>query len=249
MPAQQQALTLGAICMTLHNLKIISLTLVVILIVLSAYLFFKGQNIDIDNSIDANRFNQFGGFVGGIVTSVSIFLVILTYFFSLKSSETQKIENYINAINCEINEASFNGKKGTDAYLAYDMNTNEKHIILDNLNLVITTFNSLIKTINNNKLIPKTQKNEYKNRLYLIYYTKVLWPLHDTITSNGLDFIVNKKHDDSAITLPKYADLGIQCVEYLRANGISASSDFKTNIISKLEEIRKTALNKKVLVQ
>jgi len=75
----------------------VSLLLIAILLLLFSYLFLKGQSFDINQPIDANRFDQFGGFIGGILSSVSIFILVLTYRFSLKSNEIEDIERYINA--------------------------------------------------------------------------------------------------------------------------------------------------------
>jgi len=71
--------------------------------------------------------------------------------------------------------------------------------------------------------------------LYLIFYSKVLWPLHKTIIRDGVDYI--NQHDDSKIILPKYADLGIQLIKYLMHENVAAESRFKEGVKSDLEKI------------
>jgi hypothetical protein len=223
--------------MNLRRWKILTFGVLTGLILFSLYLFLKGQYKNFHSSIDTDKFSNYGTFIGGLFGSLSIYLLLLTYFYSLQSNELTKIETFYQDLNSEINDASFDGKKGVDAYLTYSMQTKVKNVILDNLNVVVTSFATYLKYINDNKLISDADKKTYTTRLYLIYYSKVLWPLHETILENGVIFIIKEMHDDSKLILPKYADLGIKCINYLRNENIAAASEFKKEKISKLEEI------------
>ena len=72
-----------------------------------------------------------------------------------------------------------------------------------------------------------------------MYYSKVLWPLHETVIENGVAFV--KEHDDSLLILPKYCDLGIRTIDYLRKNKIAKASIFKDQTISALQKIINSA--------
>ena len=224
--------------MNLNTWKIITTVLLALLIGITIYVFLKGQHLNINSAIDTNKFNNFGGFVAGVISGISIFLVLLTYFFSLEANEIQKIEGYYQSLNNDIADAFYNDKKGVEAYLAYDMSGPIKNVIRDNVNLVLCGFETYLSLIQKNKFLPKKVKQNYLTRLHLLYYSKVLWPLHETIIKNGIDIIKNDKHDDSKIILPKYADLSIRCINHLLNNMIVQESEWKNRTIKKFEEIR-----------
>lgn len=133
--------------MHLRHWKILTFVLLTAFILASICLFLKGQPNDFNSSIDTEKFSHFGGFIGGIFASLSIYLLLITYFYSVKANEMTKIETFYQSLNSEINDASFDGKKGSDAYLAYQMNTLTKNSILDNLNVVVTSFTTYLDYI------------------------------------------------------------------------------------------------------
>lgn len=222
--------------MHLKHWKILTFILLTAFLSVSTYLFLKGQHTDLSYPIDTNKFNDYGSFIGGLFGSLSIYLLLITYFYSIQGNELTKIETFYQNLNSEINDASFEGEKGTDAYLAYDMNTQTKNVILDNLNVVVTSFATYLNYVSQNKIVSESDKKIYVTRIYLLFYSKVLWPLHETITKNGISFI-NKKHDDSLLVLPKFCDIGIKTIKYLRENEIAAASAFKDETIKKLRII------------
>ena len=165
--------------MTLRHSKILILLLLVIFTIATIIIFVSHQNFDLHATIDTYKFSHFGSFLAGILSGGSILLLILTFFFTLNSNEINRIEGYYQTLNKEIADANFNDKRGVEAYLNYEMDTKVKNLILDNLNLVVTTFEIYIDRIVKNNLISQKTKNNYTTRFYLLFYSKVLWPLRD----------------------------------------------------------------------
>ncbi|MBS3913066.1 MAG: hypothetical protein KG003_01065 [Bacteroidetes bacterium] len=182
------------------------------------------------------QLKDFGIAFSIVSSSIGILFVALTYFFNRESNERTQIEKYFTYLNSDINDASFKGQKGVDAYLLFDLKNSENNIILDNLNLVLSSFETYLNLIDNNKLVSKSFKKFSATRLHLLFYSKVLWPLNETIIKHGHDFIT-KMHDDSKITIPKFARLGIRCIQYLKENGLAQNSNFKDEIIKSLKEL------------
>jgi hypothetical protein len=149
-----------------------------------------------------------------LFSSIGILFGSLTYFFNRESNEKTQIEKYYTSLTNEINETLFDDKKGVDAYLSFKLESTVKNVFLDNLNLVLLSYEMYLKLIDENKIVSKTYKTFSKNKLHLLFYSKVLWSLHDTIIKDGQEFIKDK-HDDSKITIPKFADLSITCINYL----------------------------------
>jgi hypothetical protein len=232
--------------LSIRKLIISSTLFILFIVIITIIVFFWHQVLNTGWQIDAGKFGNFGNFIGGILSIVSAFLLIFTYYFTLESSFINKIEEYYKSINSEIGDAFFDNKKGIDAYLRYDMKTDIKNVILDNLNLVITSFEIYLSLIESNKILRTETKRMYKIKFYLLFYSKVLWPLHGTIIKNGLTFINDNIHDDSKLILPKYAEISIRCINFLRDMGVAAASDFKDDNIKKLNEIIQTKQNNNV---
>lgn len=172
-----------------------------------------------------------------ISSSIGILFVSLTYFNNRESTERTQIEKYYSYLNDDIGDALYGEKKGVDAYLAYVMSKNTpNNVILDNLNLVLSSFETYLTLIENNKFISESYKRFGKTRLHLLFYSKVLWPLHETICQNGEEFIL-RKHDDSKLTLPKFAEMGINSIQYLIDNKIAQDSEFKLEIMNKFNKL------------
>ncbi len=211
-------------------LKYLTIGLLLLLVVLAV-------TICIDSICNNDlQLKEFGIVFSIISSSIGILFVSLTYFFNRESNERTQIEKYFTYLNNDINDASFMGKKGVDAYLNFDLDSKEKNVILDNLNLVLSSFETYLNLIDDNKLVSQSFKTFSKTRLHLVFYSKVLWPLHSTIVKHGKDFI-REKHDDSKITLPKFAELGLNCIQYLKANGLAQDSTFKEENMQLLREL------------
>jgi hypothetical protein len=71
------------------NIKL-TIALTLGFLAISTFLFWKGQGtINFSSSINAERFNQFGGFVAGLLSGASLILLILTYH----ETTTQTFDN------------------------------------------------------------------------------------------------------------------------------------------------------------
>lgn len=201
----------------------------ILLFGLSIFIFnFKGSD-------ESKGLGDFGGFIGGIWTSLSIYLLFITYLNAMQANELAKVESFYQGLNSEINDASFDEKRGTDAYLFFDLETKITHSILDNLNVVLSSFEIYLDFIEESRLLSKRDKERCKTRFYLMFYSKVLWPLRHTISSNGEGFM--KKHDDSHLILPKYCNLGIQAISCLSEKNFIVRSRFKEDTMSGFRRI------------
>lgn len=214
-----------------------------VILSIGLFLFHDDSLFCLSCKIDSLKFSHFGGFLAGVLSSLSIFLILLTFFFNRESREIGMIENYYENLNKEINSAIFNNKKGVEAYLDYELGTVIRNNLLDNLNLVLTNFEIYLDLIENNEIINKKIRNKYLIRFYLLFYAKMLWPLHETIIKNGLDFIKNDRHDDSKLILPKYSELSIKCISYLKTNSIVQASIYKEDKIKAFKDIITAAHN------
>ncbi|MXV17722.1 hypothetical protein [Hufsiella ginkgonis] len=134
------------------------------------------------------------------VTTIGILFGSLTYFNNRESSERAQIEKYYSVLTSDINDAIYDGKRGVEAYFAFNIKTGFDNNVLDNLNLVITSFEIYEGLIKENGIIGGKFKSINLKRLYLLYYSKVLWPLHSFVEAHGKAFI-EREHDDSRITL------------------------------------------------
>ncbi len=192
-----------------------------------------------------------GGTMSPFIAIASSLLTFIAFWVQYKANQQQtlqfktqaieaektQVEKYYENLNNDISDASFNGKKGVDAYLAYKLNTEWDNVILDNLNLVLYSFETSLQLIERSELLSESHKIFSKNRLHLLFYSKVLWPLHSTIVTDGKPFITGIKHDDSKITLRKFATFGISTIRYLISNKLAVDSTFKQDNLKLLEQL------------
>lgn len=189
-----------------------------------------------------------GGIMSPFIAICAALLTFLAFWVQYKANEQQalqfknqaidaekvQVEKLYENLNKDIADAVFDDKKGIDAYLHYNLNLQVRNVMLDHINLILFSYEEYLNQIQNNSLLPDQFKKFHTTRLHLLFYSKVLWPLHDTITTHGAEFI-NGKHDDSKITLRKYALLGISCIRYLISNNLAADSIYKQENIMKLQ--------------
>jgi hypothetical protein len=162
----------------------------------------------------------------------------LTYFFNRESNEKAQIEKYYSNLNGDINETLFGDKKGVDAFLNFNLVNSTKNVFLDNLNLILLSYETFLGLVSSNKIVSKSYKSLSATRLHLLFYSKVLWSLKDTMIKDGESFIA-EKHDDSKIIIPKYAELSILCINYLIENKIIQPSPYKEESISHFKKLSK----------
>lgn len=170
-------------------------------------------------------------------SATGILLGALTYFFNRETTAKNEFELYYSNLNKDISDASFDNKKGIDAFLSFDLDTNIPNTMLDHINLVLKSYQTCLDFIEKNYFFNVRIKKINKDRLHLLFYSKILWPLHKTMLAKGKKFI--EKHDDSKLTIPNYAKLSIECIHYLIENNLVQSSDYKRDILTKLENLKK----------
>ena len=151
--------------MRLQTIKNITIGLFITFIVLSIGFFLLNESplFCLDCKIHSLKFSQFGGFFSGILSSLSIFLLVLTFFFNKESREIAQIEKYYENISKDIDHALFDGKRGIEAYLNYRLDTDIKNNLLDNINLVLKNFEMYIELIEKNKIIIEVKKMDFEN--------------------------------------------------------------------------------------
>lgn len=227
--------------MLTKKVKTALLAFVTISLLVFIILFIRKQSFDINSSIDTAKFSEFGGFVGGVFGSLSLFLVILAYYASIEADERSKVEAFYQHLNSEINEASYDGKKGIEAWLAFKMKDDPerhiKHVMFDQLNVFVYSFNTYSSYIDNSKLLSKSDKEIYRKRFYLLYYSKILWSIRETVMKDGQWAIDN--HDDSKFIIPLFCRTSINVINYLMEKEIAKDSQLKNLVLSRFEQLSK----------
>lgn len=233
----------------------LSITVFIILIGLICFfplwLTYPAEIKNLDFSTSGQIGDTIGGTMSPFIAIASSLLTFIAFWVQYKANQQQtrqfkaqaieaektQIEKYYDNLNKDISEASFGEKKGVDAYLAYKLNNEWDNVILDNLNLVLYSFETYLRLIEKSDLISEPHKIFSMNRLHLLFYSKVLWPLHSTIVTDGKPFINGVKHDDSKITIRKFATLGISTINYLINNKLAVDSTFKQDNLKLLERL------------
>ncbi len=81
---------------------------ILLFIVAAAFMFGKGQTIKPSYPINAERFNQYGGFIGGLLGAVALIVVTITYFESLNKSFDDAFFNLLKVHDSIINDFTIN---------------------------------------------------------------------------------------------------------------------------------------------
>jgi len=204
--------------------------------------------------IDFSLTGQIGDTIGGITAPVigitTILLVYLTYssqkeelaktreFLEDQNKKLQleqvvnSIENLIKETTYFIDELEYFGMKGVIAIRNYEMGKNGEIIgFLDEFNAILIRFEILLSTIRG--LENTTVKGNYLDRVYTLFYSKILWNTKANIFDKQKHNI-KLRNDDANLIIPKYARLSVNAIEYLIARGIVMTSGDKENNIAEL---------------
>lgn len=208
---------------------------------------------------DLSVSGQIGDTINGVaepfIALLAAILTFLAFYIQYKANEQQKlwmrsefVQRFYDRVENEISNMSYDGKIGVDAFYAFKFDhTNEGNKIekfLDSLNYILSNFEMLLRYTEEQSSVNKDIKSQIRNSLFLLFYSKMLWGLKDTMKEKG-EWFLNIGHDDSKITIPKFARLSVQCINHLKDENLIVHSPWKVEIIQAFENLAdfKTTLN------
>ena len=220
--------------------KIIVYTLVAILVV-SLPFISKSTLFRFDQDIDANRFSQYGSYIGGLLgasfAGLSFFILAKTFIQQLATEKSRILNETLSYIDKlydstvkEISNLSYKSTRGVEVFYTFNEESlKEPQGLLDQLNSVLSTFENLVDYAKVATYPTDDIKRITLTRIYFLYYSKVLWPVHASIWTTLRDTL-EKDHDDSPFYFRKYRELSKETIEYLvRQNQIAGNKDHFRN--------------------
>lgn len=205
--------------------------LTVVLILLASLPFVLHSNINPLNPIDAERFSQYGSYIGGLIgascAGLSLIIIVLTYRHQLgveqsnsQTAEVDRLEKLYESVVDEISNLSYKGVKGSEVFFQFKMQSiHEPQGVLDQLNSLLTNFNNLLLAAKRTKFRTSEEQSTMLARIYFLYYAKILWPVHASIWTEMRAWIA-ENHDDASIYFTKYEELADETIEYLTRNNL-----------------------------
>ncbi|NCU06245.1 MAG: hypothetical protein GXC73_19995 [Chitinophagaceae bacterium] len=220
-------------CFEMRISHIIALTVGIILI-FSLPFILKSSLFEFDKDIDANRFSQYGSYIGGLLgasfAGLSFFILVLTYRAQIEDGKRNRqnenlnhIYSLYNSVLSEIDSLSHKNAKGVEVFYVIDSESIKKpQGILDQLNSILVSFDNLIKLANNTEYISDEIKELTLTRIHFQYYSKIIWPVNAKIGSE-IRKELSATHDNAKYYFECYDRLSVQTIKYL--NGRSLTSD------------------------
>lgn len=179
-----------------------------------------------------------GGILGTILTAVAAIFVYRTYVTQREQLEQQKkeanqtlIDNLYDRISREIdgleityNVNKENGRqpeliKHNGIFVLYNFVELYKkdNSVLNQLNLILISFEHLFDLTNSATYKWNLQLNLNKDRNYLLFYTKIIWPFHRFYSTEWNKLIQdwNPPHPDSKGTKNRFEKLFKESYTYL----------------------------------
>lgn len=194
--------------------------------------------------IDKQSFGLFGDFYGGLLATIaSIFALIyimLTFINSKKESDFEMINRLYDNIVDDIDSIQYRRiykhrkrkdsdndeflpKEECELYTGIDALYNFDHHFKENPNSVLNHLNLILNSFEQIVLMAKRIRYKWGDmkwitidRIYLLYYSKILWPVYERIIKEHGKSLLNDGNDDfkeSIATL--YAKLSLDTLDYL----------------------------------
>ncbi|MBK5283769.1 MAG: hypothetical protein JJE25_00045 [Bacteroidia bacterium] len=201
----------------------------------------------------------FGDFYSGVVATLASIIagIILyrTYINVKKESDFQIINKLYDNIVEDINSLHYrkmldkDGKvlpkeeqiifTNIDALHNFDAaHWKNRNSILDHLNSILNSFENIIYMSNKIRYKYDDMKELTQRRIYLLYYSKVLWPVKTKIYGEQFETLL-KHHDDSKYILKKYVTMTLDTLNFLgERNLIEKKPPFIAELNSKLELLK-----------
>lgn len=215
------------------KLKKILLWTTCIIILFSLPFIIKSTWFEFDKDIDGNRFSQYGSYIGGLLgatfAGLSFFILALTFKHQIDISEATKKNEQLNYIHIlydsvlsEINNLSYKNIRGTEVFYSFTMESiNEPQGVLDQLNSLLSSFENLISFSKTFTFPNEETRKITMTRIYFLYYSKIIWPVHANIWTKMKDRL-QAEHDDAEFYFIKYQNLSIEAIEYLSNQNLIA---------------------------
>jgi len=194
---------------------------------------YKASLFDSSSSIDYQKFDNFGSFLNGVVSILTIYLLYKTFKEQVGQSnvtkgiyETDIISRYYSEIISEINSLEYKNYKGLDALYNFDdSHRKNPNSIMNHLCLIFILFETTISFIERAKYLDKVKQTNELTKLYLLFYSKLTWPVYQNIYDKLYEDyeipeefkIVKglKRHNDSVIIFNKYKELTAKTYAFL----------------------------------
>lgn len=200
----------------------------------SIFLFcYKASLFDSASSIDYQKFDSFGSFLSGVVSILTIYLLYKTFKEQVVQSnvtkgiyETDIISRYYSEITSEINNLEYKNYRGLDALYNFDdAHRKNPNSVMNHLCLIFILFETAISFVEQAKFLDKDKQSNELTRLYLLFYSKLTWPVYQNIYDKLYeDYEVPeelrivkglKRHNDSVIIFNKYKELTAKTYAFL----------------------------------
>lgn len=220
------------------HITYITIILILITILFSAALivfFLNGESFNICYPIDSEKFGDFGSFYGGVlgtlIALIGLVGLFLTYFYQRMKTELSVIDKLYDDISNDINNVSYKKFKGLQAFYNFDEDHADpekkysRNSVMNDLILILTSFENLIDTINESRYLTKKVKHINFDRSYLMFNAKIIWPVWERILKDFYFDNVNsranlKSHTDATIIFDRLFKLIRDTYNYLEPKGL-----------------------------
>lgn len=220
------------------HITYISIILIIIILfftAISILFFLNGESVNICYQIDSGKFADFGSFYGGVVgtfiATIGLIGLFLTYFYQRMQTELFIINKLYDDISDDIKNVEYKGHKGLQAFFNFDSDhadstkINARNSVMNDLILILTSFENLIKTIKKSRFLDEKSKSINLDRSYLMFNAKITWPvweriLKDFYFGNPNDKANLKRHTDASIIFERLFGLIKDSYNYLEPKGL-----------------------------
>lgn len=213
----------------------IVISTVLIILLFSLPFIIKSQWFLWKSDIDSERLSQYGSYIGGLLgasfAGLSLFIIILTYRHQLETSYSSKenedlayIHKLHEAILVDLESLTYGQYKGTEVLFNLEPDFIKKsQNVLDQVNSLLCSFEHLILIAKNTKYSSEDIQRITLTRIYFLYYSKLLWPIHAVIWTKMKDSL-SELHDDAKFYFPRYQSLSKESIDYLTEQKLIAAN-------------------------
>jgi hypothetical protein len=215
--------------------KIIIPTFLIIL-AFSVPFLLDWEHFRFSKDIDATRFGQYGDYIGGLLgatfAGMGFLILALSYRTQINSSRSseehqsmQLINSLYESVTFEINNVTYQQWQGSEVFYKFSINSlDEPQNVLDQLNSVLNSMQHLIKAAKNSIYPSDDMKRLTLSRVYMLCYSKILWPVNARIMAPNSKISERLKqwHDDFPYYSKRFDDLEKETFEYLAKEGLTA---------------------------
>jgi hypothetical protein len=218
------------------NKVIAGLTLLFALLAYGAVyrLLFKGFVLTnwklADPSAIANYGTAFNGIVGTGITILGVAFLLYAYKDQKRQAEAELFNKLYTDLLDDINSIQYRKKlkrtlfsadsselfQGVDALYNYTADDNDNpNSVMNHLNLIITSFNHLIKTIECSVYQSPDFQEIMRDKVYLLFHSKIYWPTIDGLYANYRYQLMNNNWGNAKIFFFEYKKFANQAFNYL----------------------------------